>query len=193
LAIKEAIHDGRIIIEPFDETLLGGNSYDIRIGSWIVRQRDWAKNIALHVNAPIIKLENGQKIDGDSVWEEPHDAGEGGTIVLRPGELILAHTIERIGCFENVVAEMKSRSSAMRLGQAICIDAGLGDVGFDSRWTMEVYNHLARPISIPVGARVGQMTFHEVAGNSRDYYVKGGTYGSALNWTPNDMIPRSRM
>ena len=184
-AIKMAMRDGDIVIDPFKEDNLGPNSYDISIGPWVARQRHDPTLQAFELTSPI---------NGEDLWQEPQSYAEHGIIVLEPGELVLAHTVEHIGCFTNIVGEMKSRSSLMRSGTAICIDAGLGDVGFNSRWTMEMYNHLKRSIAIPVGARVGQMVFHEVRGVSTNYQKKGGVYGMDKdNWDPMDMIPRSNI
>ena len=188
-AILEAMADGRIIIVPFNKEQLGPNSYDLRIGEWIVRQKfGWAENA--HSIAPrIVRLTS--PVNPSDLWESPKRA-DGGIIRLRPGELILAHTEEYVACYDNVCGEMASRSTLMRMGIAVCVDAGLGDVGFGSRWTMEVYNHTQAVVEIIVGDRVAQMKFHEVVGNEKDYRDKGGTYGIG-KWTPGDMLPRSSM
>ncbi len=200
-----ALNDGRIVIEPYDENQLGPNSYDLRIGNWIVRQ---AGNSQLFkggtLNSYFVHTaELKDPIDPHVLWGEPEEIkakpGEkSGIIQVHPGELILAHTQEFVGCFENIVGEMASRSTLMRMGIAICVDAGLGDVGFASKWTMEVYNHTRSIIPIPVGARVAQMKFHEVNGIITDYDAKGGTYGvggsgGVDDWKPDDMLPRSSL
>ena len=192
-AIKEAIKDGRIVIDPFDEEQLGPNSYDLRIGEWICRQKYEGpeyESLASYI-PPTVGLKN--PVDGLALWGVPTEV-LGGIIRLHPGELILAHTHEFVGCYKDVVGEMASRSTLMRMGIAICVDAGLGDVGFASKWTMEVYNHTRSIIEINVGDRVAQMKFHSVEGVSKSYQDKGGTYGKPLGeWDPNDMIPRSSM
>lgn len=182
-AILEAMADGRIVIAPFNEEQLGPNSYDLRIGEWIVRQKEQTGGI-FHVDL-------GEKVNPLDMWRHPQRA-EGGIIRLQPGELILAHTDEYVACYDNVCGEMASRSTVMRMGIAVCVDAGLGDVGFASKWTMEVYNHTKFIVNINVGSRVAQMKFHEVVGNEKDYRDKGGTYGIG-EWTPDDMLPRSSM
>ncbi len=180
-----ALRDGRIVIKPYNEDQLGSNSYDLRIGEWVCRQ---------HPGDPLdifprIKLTD--PVNGLELWQLPEKVQDG-IIWLAPGELILAHTEEFVGCFENVVGEMASRSTMMRMGVAICVDAGLGDVGFASKWTMECYNHTRGSIGIPVGCRVAQMKFHEVSDVSKNYQDKGGTYGVPEGeWDPEDMIPRS--
>ncbi len=191
-----ALNDGRIVIDPYDEKQLGPNSYDLRIGEWIVRQKRISATVGEYPHLPD-KIDLKDPIDPFVLWQKPEEV-RSGIIQVRPGELLLAHTHEFIGCFENIVGEMASRSTMMRMGIAICVDAGLGDVGFASKWTMEVYNHTKVTIPIPVGIRVAQMKFHEVNGLNTNYDAKGGTYGvgssgSVDDWKPDDMLPRSSL
>lgn len=206
-AILASIQEGKIVIDPFDDKQLGPNSYDLRLGEWYVRQIKTVSN-ALTTMLPDFFPEEDQKkisqllafnggielddpIDGKRIWESPVRSASG-TIWLRPGELILGHTMERVGCYVDIAGEMSSRSSMMRHGISVCIDAGLGDVGFDSKWTMEISNHTNSLIGLRVGMRIAQMKFHRIEGPGKDYASKGGTYGQG-DWDPNDMIPRSSL
>lgn len=180
--ILEAIECGKIIVDPFKEEFVGPNSLDLRLGEWHVRQK----------MKSIYPKELGERIDPTLIWDRPTPIPRG-ILLLQPGELVLAHTLERVGTYENIVGELSSRSSMMRMGIAVCVDAGLGDIGYDSKWTLEIYNHTRNTIGIPIGARVCQMKFHIVEGPGITYQEKGGTYGSKDNWTPDDMLPRSSM
>lgn len=189
LAIKQAISEGKIVITPFDEDQLGPNSYDLRLGDWFVRQKHEYNDPGF--DAPITL---GDPVQPHRVWGKPQRA-EHGIIEIDAGELILAHTEEYVSCYVDIVGEMASRSTMMRNGIAVCIDAGLGDVGYAGRWTMEIYNHLNHPIVLEVGWRVAQMKFHRVEGVDLSYSEKamGGEYGGEQEWRPEDMLPRSRM
>lgn len=223
-AIKDALALGQIVISPFNEKQLGSNSYDLRAGEWIVRQRHPLDIIrkghffeSTTLNTTPMKdstprdpadalpgdyddtgnkhalLRLGNPIEGNVLWSEPTHV-DGGTIRLAPGELILMLTQERVGCYGDIIGEMSSRSSFMRCGMAVCVDAGLGDVGFDSHWTMEVFNHTRIHIEFHVGDRIGQMKFHRIEGLGETYAERGGTYGHANDeYRPSDMIPRSNM
>lgn len=196
-AILDAIEDKRIVINPFDIKQLGPNSYDLKLGNWIVRQKTLTDRDRGYFFDEISPRYLGERVDPYSVWDSPYEPN-GGKILLRPGELILAHTAEYVLCRGDIVGEMASRSTVMRMGIAVCVDAGLGDVGFGSKWTMEIYNHLQVAIVLQAGDRVAQMKFHEVTqghasrGIAADYGDKGGTYGQK-EWTPDDMLPRSSM
>lgn len=91
---------------------------------------------------------------------------------------------------------MKARSSFGRNFIEVCKCAGLGDVGYINRWTMEITNN-SRYYQIPlvVGRRIAQITFFKT-GMTGDY-AKGGKYqdGARLSeliesWRPDAMLPK---
>ena len=92
--IVEELHNGNIIIEPFDQRQLGTNSYDCRLGKWYF-QGD--------MNVDIIHLDNPHDIR--RYWGQPREAADG-KIAIRPGTTILAHTIEVIGGHNGYLAKM---------------------------------------------------------------------------------------
>jgi dCTP deaminase len=118
-------------------------------------------------------------------------------IVLRPGECILAHTIEFIGAAYGATTMMKAKSSLGRINISACDDAGWGDVGYVNRWTMEIRNK-NREVSVPlvVGMPIAQMIFFWVAGSTINYSTTGHyQQGLDLNvlreaWTPDSMLPQ---
>ena len=110
-----------------------------------------------------------------------------GKIVVRPGDTILAHTYEVIGATNGYTTSMRARSSIGRSALSVCKCAGLGDVGYISRWTLEISNHSQTTITLPVGCRIAQICFYEVGPTLREY---SGKYGSRSNWTPEDMLPK---
>lgn len=190
-AILDAIEKGKIIISPFQESQLGPNSYDLRLGEWIVRQRI-KPNLSGDILGDLFRpIHIPEKSNQQKLWDSPIQVQDG-IVVLAPGELILAHTEEIVECHGDIVGEMASRSTLMRNGIAVCVDAGLGDVGYASRWTMEIYNHTWSNVVLKVGWRVAQMKFHQVIGCDIEYEQKGGSYGLG-DWSPEDMIPRGNM
>lgn len=204
-AILNEMEKGNIVIAPFNQSQLGPNSYDLRLGDWIVRQAGrYSPVLPLGSLAGIIMGANGidqhrtylhvhspDRVDETVLWGSPEQVQDG-TILLYPRELILAHTDEIVECHGDIVGEMASRSTMMRNGIAVCVDAGLGDVGYASRWTMEIFNHTDRIVKLQVGWRIAQMKFHRVEGCDLNYEEKGGSYGLG-DWKPEDMIPRGNM
>lgn len=84
-------------------------------------------------------------------------------IMLEPGEIILAHTEEFIGgCDDKIVCMMKARSTIGRNGIDVCSDAGWGDVGFCTRWTLEIQNKNPKQHMLLIaGMRIAQVVFFE--------------------------------
>ena len=148
--IVEEMQHGNIVIEPFDERHLGTNSYDCRLGEWYF-QGD--------ANVEVMHLDIPDEIR--QYWGEPRQAKEN-KIAIRPGTTILAHTQEIIGGHNGFLAKMYSRSTVARSGLSVCRCAGVGDVGYIGRWTMEISNHTQTTIYVPVGFRICQLTFEYV-------------------------------
>ena len=120
--ILEELEHGNIVIEPFDQRQLGTNSYDCRLGEWYF-QGD--------ANIEVMHLDNPDEIR--LYWGEARQAREG-KIAIRSGTTILAHTQEIIGGHNGYLAKMYSRSTVARSGLSVCRCAGVGDVGYISRW-----------------------------------------------------------
>ena len=176
--LKERIN-GNIVIEPFDERQLGTNSYDCRLGSWYFQG-----------NHNIPEMDIDSEADIKKYWGEPVNAQDrDGLIVVRPGTTILAHTDEYIGGKNGYLGKMYCRSSIARSGLSVCRCAGVGDVGYIGRWTMEISNHTQTTICIPVGYRICQFTFDYVGETLQEYK---GKYGQGA-WSPFDMLPKPQL
>jgi dCTP deaminase len=206
--ILELMVEGRVIIEPFERESLGTNSYDVRLGQfyYLPNERQLGR---LHANdGPVKTLMLWDERDSAGYWLGPYDAlaEEGpsdfakeyfppvldwqhrpGFIFVPAGQTVLAHTIEVVGGRSGVTASMRSRSSIGRSGLCVCRAAGLGDVGYVSRWTLEISNASTSHRLIPVGARVAQMLFYDVGETEAEY---AGKYGSRSDWRPEDMVPK---
>lgn len=199
--IMEEMERGNIVIEPFDPRHLGTNSYDCRLGEWYF-QGD--------ANVEVMHLDNPDEIR--RYWGEARKARDG-KIAIRPGTTILAHTQEVIGGHNGYLAKMYSRSTVARSGLSVCRCAGVGDVGYISRWTMEISNHTQTTIWVPVGFRICQLTFEYIGETLKEYRGKYGKQFFAddlseasrengvgrLNskldqtWVPEDMLPKPQL
>ncbi len=62
-------------------------------------------------------------------------------ILLAPIERILGHTVEFIGSTVPwITSEVRARSTTVRWGISIALDAGLGNPGYYNSWTVEIIN-----------------------------------------------------
>ena len=174
--ILEQIDQGNIIIDPFDRQQLGTNSYDVRLGEWYFEP-----------NRNLLIVDFTREEDTRAFWGEPQRA-QNGVIAIRPGDTILCHTQEVVGGTNGFTTSMRARSSIGRACLSVCKCAGVGDVGYIARWTMEITNHSHATVVLPIGMRVAQILFYEVGETIKAY---NGKYGqSATPWSPYDMLPK---
>lgn len=162
---------GQIVIEPFCEDLVSINSVDVRLGDEL-----WQPN----KNRPYRDLYNPNP--SDWIMLPKLGAGEIRTMcpgwcpqvpdnhpcfVLQPGEFYLATSLEAIGAKNDdihkpIVPEMKAKSTVGRQGLTVALCAGLGDIGYVSRWALEVrVAEVGSIIPIAVGTPIAQVVFHE--------------------------------
>lgn len=179
-------YTGNIRIEPFEERLLNANSYDVRLGPYYYRQQK--PLLPVQLLEPIIyNSDDGQ----ERMWEAEYREADNGLIVIMPQETILAHTMEFIGGMNIISSEMRAKSTTGRYTLSVCKCAGLGDVGFTSRWTMEISNHGWWPVAVRVGEPVAQIIFHNVGPIDKAYGERAPRYGVG-EWNPKDMLPKKK-
>ena len=175
LRIMQELELGNVVISPFDQRQLGTNSYDCRLGEWYFQP-----------DANVEVVDFTDEAQARAFWGEPRRAVDN-EILVRPGTTILAHTIEVVGARNGITTSMHARSSIGRASLSVCKCAGVGDVGYISRWTMEISNHSRSTVLLPVGLRICQIKFEEVGATLREYH---GKYGQNHSWTPSDMLPK---
>src|SRR6266446_1603669 len=181
---------GTVIIHPFNVRNLGTNSYDVTLGEYYYKEQSPSPDndgVLFSESSNIYNMYDKQHTDRvwgrcekaeSSIMElgtsnsrniDPYDK----VIMIAPGETILAHTNEFIGGRVNITSMMKARSSFGRNFLKVCSCAGMGDVGYFNRWTMEVTNS-SRYYSIPlvVGRRLAQIVFFKT-GETFDYSDAG--------------------
>lgn len=144
--ILRAVERGVIIITPFDRECLGTNSYDVHLAPTLRVYR------ARKGNVPLGPLDVRVPREIMDVWIGPSG------IILEPGELYLASTVEHTESHEHVPI-LNGRSSLGRLGLSIHVTAGTGDVGFRGSWTMEL--HVVKRLRIYSGIAIGQLLWFE--------------------------------
>lgn len=201
--------EGNVVIEPFDPACVNTASVDLRLGPHFFREQRMseqtgqtgpfnpfdAEHIARLWGRPQRAIRAGPWMRRNGVLTGVRD--EDFLIVLAPGETILAHTIEFIGGRRCVTTEMRARSSLGRIGLTVCKCAGWGDVGYTTRWTMEMTNHLRdSSIVLVVGMRVAQLAFYQVDPVDTSYAGEGGKYQAQDDlrlvmeqWRPEMMLP----
>lgn len=147
-------HLGReIVIEPFDESKLNPNSY----------------NLSLHDELLTYQVDGPLDMRQANAVERLKIPPEG--FVLEPNKLYLARTIERTET-HGFIPMIEGRSSIGRLGLFVHVTAGFGDVGFCGFWTLEMF--AIHPVRIYAGVQICQIFYHSISGDYVPY--KSGKY-----------------
>ncbi len=207
---RDASH---ILIEPFNLNNLGTGSYDVTLGPHYYRENRDAGGLSFY--NPYSKSDVGRVWGGQDDYHEAilvrdwrkHNHqyplenidDDMFIIVLDPGETILAHTHEFIGGTDDkITTMMKARSSTGRNFIEVCKCAGLGDVGYCNRWTMEITNNSSKyQIPLVVGRRIAQILFFKTEGVAQPLYGRNSKYQTTneiatmmKEWHPSMMLPR---
>lgn len=169
--IREHIRLRKILIEPFDEKLIGPSQVDLRLG-------------------------NKFRVFKENALVDPHDAKSierntelvdtmGEPFILKPGQLVLGITRERIAVPNDLVASIEGRSSVARMGVFIHISSGHINPGSGARnpipVTLEILNMNPSPVKLYPGMRICQLLFYSMdRAVRRGYDELGGKYAGKL-------------
>ena len=144
--LREEIAAGRVVIEPYDESMVQPSSIDVRLDRYF--------RVFLNHTMPVIDVKKDLEeltrlveIDDDQPF------------VLHPGEFVLGSTFERVALPDDLVARIEGKSSLGRLGLLIHSTAGFIDAGFDGHITLELSNVANLPITLYPGMKIGQISF----------------------------------
>jgi dCTP deaminase len=138
---------GDIIIDPFDESRLNPNSYNLTLHDELMVYEE----VVLDMRKP-------SRVRRMSVPPEG--------LVLQPNRLYLGRTAERTET-HNLVPMIEGRSSIGRLGLFVHVTAGFGDVGFCGYWTLEMF--AVQPVRIYAGVAICQIFYHDIRGTVSEY------------------------
>ncbi|TML32027.1 MAG: dCTP deaminase [Actinobacteria bacterium] len=144
--IRRLLGEGRIVIDPYDETLLQPSSVDVRVDRFF--------RVFHNARYPFIDVKQPQEDLTELVEiadEEP--------FILHPGEFVLGSTLERIQLPNDLVSRLEGKSSLGRLGLLIHSTAGFVDPGWDGHVTLELSNVANLPITIYYAMKIGQLSF----------------------------------
>lgn len=177
-AIRAALEDGSIKIDPFNPAHVNPASYDLTLGGEVAVYKLWVET---YRNEPQPRVQDGSRMHPLDNWldvkKEPEietfeiDPKQGW--VLKPGIGYLMHTRERIWT-ERYIPILDGKSSIGRLFIQIHATAGFGDPGFDGQYTLEVI--VQHPVRVYPGMRIGQIRFHTMHGEVSKTYDKVGHY-----------------
>ncbi len=158
--IRRLIDEGRIEIDPYDESLLQPSSVDVRVDRFF-RVFHNARYPFIDVKEPQEDLTELVEIEDDSPF------------ILHPGEFVLASSLERIRLPDDLVGRLEGKSSLGRLGLLIHSTAGFIDPGWDGHVTLELSNVANLPITIYYAMKIGQLSFVQLSEPAERPYGSG--------------------
>jgi dCTP deaminase len=138
---------GDIVIDPFDESRLNPNSYNLTLHNELMVYEEL-----------VLDMRKANRVRRMAIPPEG--------LVLPPNQLFLARTNERTET-HNLVPMIEGRSSIGRLGLFVHVTAGFGDVGFCGYWTLEMF--AIQPVRIYAGVGICQIFYHEICGSFAEY------------------------
>jgi dCTP deaminase len=147
--IARCLEEGRIEIDPYDDSLLQPSSVDVRVDRYF--------RVFRNSRYPYIDVKQEQEELTELVevkGEEP--------FILHPGEFVLGSTLERVTLPDDLVARLEGKSSLGRLGLLIHSTAGFIDPGWDGHVTLELSNVANLPITIYPDMKIGQISFMQM-------------------------------
>ena len=173
--IRAEIDAGRIVIDPYDASLVQPSSVDVRVDNRF-RVFNNSRYPYIDVRQPMEDLTELVQVEGD----EP--------FILHPGEFVLGQTLERVTLPNDLVARLEGKSSLGRLGLLIHSTAGFVDSGFSGNLTLELSNVANLPITIYEGMPIGQISFMRMDGPVQNPYgarEAGSKYQGQAEPTPS--------
>jgi dCTP deaminase len=150
--ILQEIRAGNIVIDPFDESMVGPGSLDLHLSNEI---REFPpKSELYHVtDEPDVEAVTVRRVVDDY-------------FVLQPGETIHGITRERIKLPGDICGRLEGRSRFARLGLMIHVTAGFIQPGVNNRQVLELSNTSREPLAIHPGVRICQFIFERTEGHA---------------------------
>jgi dCTP deaminase len=164
--IKEALASGRIAVAPAldTSTQLGSCSIDFRLG--------YTFRIFSHTKHPYIDPQDAHLME-DIMEEITIPKGE--AFIMRPGEFVLATTIEHLTLPDDLLGRIEGRSSLGRIGIIVHSTASVFDPGWVGIPVLELGNLGMMPVALHPGMRICSFTFEQLSGPVDVPYTKKKT------------------
>ncbi len=162
--ILAEIHDKRIVVDPYDESMVQPSSIDFRLDRYF---RVFENHRYPHIDPAADQSDLTRMVE--PVGEEP--------FILHPGEFVLGSTLEVVTLPDDLAARVEGKSSLGRLGLLTHATAGFVDPGFSGHVTLELANVATLPIKLYPGMKIGQLCFFRLSSPAEHPYGSA-KYGS---------------
>jgi len=153
--IEKAIKDKLITIEPLEQSQIGPGSIDLTLGNDF---RIFKRRLRTY------HVKNGSHFQ--NITKAVH-VGVGGYIVIKPGEMILGITKEKITLADNISGRLEGRSRFARFGLAVHVTAGFMHPGISNHQVLEIVNLGHAPLALYPGTMICQFIFEKCDGHAK--------------------------
>ncbi len=144
--IKEAVNDGRVVVDPFFDDCVQPASYDLHLGKEFKIFRPHKTEI-IDTKCPVEDLMEDVNLGDDEAF------------ILHPKSFALGLVKEKTGVDNCHVGRLEGKSSLARLGLLIHTTAGFLDPGNCLQLTLELFNASPLPIKLYPGMKIAQIAF----------------------------------
>ena len=151
--ILEEIKKKRIKIVPFNKNALGPASIDLTLGNELRIFTKSIKPLKIKNTADYKKVTKKTKF--------------GKQYILRPGELVLGITKEKITLPKDICGWLNARSRFARLGLMIHISSPFMQPGISNRQVLEIYNAGPNKLTLIPGEKISQFVFQRCEGKAK--------------------------
>ena len=158
--IRHQLAEGRIGLDPLDESMVQPSSVDVRLDRLF---RVFENHRYPHIDPAEEQPELTREVAPGP--DEP--------FILHPGEFALAATYEVVTLPDDIAARLEGKSSLGRLGLLTHSTAGFIDPGFTGHITLELSNVANLPISLWPGMKVGQLALFRMTSPAEVPYGSG--------------------
>ena len=158
--IRRLLKSGKMEISPMEESQIGPASIDLTLSDeWQFFKKALKK----------------KPVDLSKVpFQEAFEKRKAASISLRPGQMCLATTREKIRLPANVMGNLEGRSRYARMGLVIHITSALVQPGSNNHQVLEIVNLAPFTIKLHAGMRISQVVFQQLkTATGKPYAVYG--------------------
>ena len=149
--ILAEIERGHLKIMPFNGKNLGPASLDLTLDN---KWRIFSKKKKITVDEDVDYKATTKLVEKDK-------------IILKPGQLVLGITKERISLPENLTGWLQGRSRFARIGLSVHVTASFVQPGSDNKQVLEIINLGPHTLVLKAGSKIAQLILQRTEGKAR--------------------------
>lgn len=153
--IIKLLDTGKLKIEPLDRKQIGPGSIDLRLGS------------IFRVFKKINRIVTVDDLTDYKELTEEIRLKKGERLLIQPGELVHAITVEKVELPDDISARIDGRSRFARLGLLTHVSSGFMQPGTSGKIVLEMANLSPIALSIEPGTKICQLVLEELKGKAR--------------------------